>query len=232
MFSCLNRFLFFVFAIICLLCSLLALVPIFGSNIEAHITENSSREVQVRRGRYGVYTKKNGVEQPKMKTEYLYSYEFTLNGVKYTGSSTEQKLVHKKGGKVTVYYLPFYPKINTSMEKTTLFILCGFCFISGIVLLRSSFTGRRPAIEIGGRGALDFGPKGPTAKEVAAVRNQMAVSQPMPVQPQQVQPQQIQPQQIQQQNYIKPSEYAFCPKCGTPLTAGYAFCPKCGLKLS
>lgn len=224
MFSCLNRIIYFIFAILCLICSLLAFVPIFGCSIEANITENSQREVHAKRAGEFLYTKKNGVIQAKKVTEYTFSYEFTLNGEKYTGSSTETKLIHKKGGTVTVYYLPFYPKIHTSIPKNTLFIICGICFICGIVLLRSTFTGRRPAIVVGGRGALDFGPKCPTANEVASVRNQIATPQPFPQQ-------QIQ-QPVQQFNNIKPSEYAFCPKCGTPLTGGYAFCPKCGLKLS
>lgn len=245
--SCLNRFLFFVFGIICLLCSLFAFVPIVGTNIEATVTENSQREVHAKRGGDFLYTKKNNVVKPKMKTEYTYSYEFTVNGEKYTGSSTENELIHKKGGKVTVYYLPFYPKIHTSIQKNHLFILCGICFICGLVLLRSSFTGRRPAINIGGGGNdiyhQDWGPKYPNASAIASVKNQIATPQPVQPQPQQIyqqpvqpQPQQIyqQPQQqiVQQQNSIKPSEYAFCPKCGTPLTGGYAFCPKCGLKLS
>ena len=229
----LRRLLFFIFSIICLLCSLLALVPIFGSNIEATVTENSERQVHAKRAGEFVYTKKNGVVQAKMKTEYLYSYEFTLNGEKFTGSSTETKQIHKKGGKVTVYYLPFYPKINTSMEKTTLFILCGICFIAGIVLLISSITGRRAEIVIGGHANdiyhQDWGPKYPSANSVASVKEQIAT--PQPVQPQ-IQPQIIQPQQVQQTNVIKPSDYAFCPKCGTPLAGGYAFCPKCGLRLS
>ena len=234
MFSCLNRILFFVFGIICLLCSLFALVPIVGTNIEATVTENSQREVHAKRGGDYLYTKKNGVVQAKMKTEYTYSYEFTLNGEKYTGSSTEAQLIHKKGGKVTVYYLPFYPKINTSMPKNTLYILCGICLIAGIALLRSSLTGRRPAIVIGGSGNdihhQDwFGPKYPKASEVASVKNQIATSQPVQ---NQIPSQQVQPQQVPQQNNIKPSDYAFCPKCGTPLGSGYAFCPKCGLRLS
>ena len=106
-------------------------------------------------------------------------------------------------------------------------------FIASIVLLKSSITGRRAEIVIGGRANdiyhQDWGPKYPSADSVASVKEQIAT--PQPVQPQ-IQPQIIQLQQVQQQNIIKPSEYAFCPKCGTPLTSGYAFCPKCGLRLS
>ena len=228
-----TRIIYFIFAIICFICSLFAFVPVFGNSIEAIVTENSNREVQVKRGGKFVYTKNKGIEQPKMRTEYIYSYEFTINGEKFTGSGTEYEFNHKKGSKITVYYLPFYPKIHTSIQRNHLFLFCGILFIASIVLLKSSITGRRAEIVIGGRANdiyhQDWGPKYPSADSVASVKEQIAT--PQPVQPQ-IQPQIIQLQQVQQQNIIKPSEYAFCPKCGTPLTSGYAFCPKCGLRLS
>ena len=131
-------------ALVCFFCSLLGLVPILGNSVQATITENSSRVVNVKRAGRQVYVNKNGYEQPMTRTEYTYSYEFSLNGEKYTGSSSEIIQEHKKGGSVTVYYLPFYPKIHSSMNPKHLYILCGICLLCGIVIMRSVFTGRRP----------------------------------------------------------------------------------------
>ncbi|MBP5467834.1 MAG: zinc ribbon domain-containing protein [Candidatus Riflebacteria bacterium] len=111
-------------------------------------------------------------------------------------------------------------------------MFCGILFIASIVLFKSSITGRRAEIVIGGRANdiyhQDWGPKYPSADSVASVKEQIAT--PQPVQPQ-IQPLIIQPQPIiQPQNTINPANYAFCPKCGTQLGTGYAFCPKCGFK--
>ena len=217
----LRKIFCFFIAIVCLLCSLLALVPIFGNKTEALVTENSSRTVNVRRGGRQVYEDKNGYEVHKTRTEYTYSYEFTINGEKYTGSSSEYEQTHKKGGKVTVYYLPFYPKIHSSMKPIYLYFLCGICFLSGLVLMRSAFYGRRAEINIGGRNnVLDFGPKYPTGN---AVQNRHQTQNPQPVL-------QIVPQPQQIVNAVNSNGYSFCPKCGTGLGVGYAFCPKCGCK--
>ncbi len=218
----LRRIFWFFIALVCLLCSLLALVPIFGNKTEALVTENSSRTVNVRRGGRQVYVDKNGYEIPKTRTEYTYSYEFTINGEKYTGSSSEYEQTHKKGGKVTVYYVPFYPKIHSSMKPIYLYFLCGLCFLSGLVLMRSVFTGRRPEINIGGQNSSVFGPKYPTVN-TAQINAPIPNPQPMPQVVQQPLPQQM-------VNAVNPNGYSFCPKCGTPLGAGYAFCPKCGCK--
>ncbi len=217
-----RRIFWFFIALVCLLCSLLALVPIFGNKTEALVTENSSRTVNVRRGGRQVYVDKNGYEIQKTRTEYTYSYEFTINGEKYTGSSSEYEQTHKKGGKVTVYYVPFYPKIHSSMKPIYLYFLCGLCFLSGLVLMRSVFTGRRPEINIGGQNASVFGPINPTVN-TAQINAPIPNPQPMPQVVQQPLPQQM-------VNAVNPNGYSFCPKCGTPLGAGYAFCPKCGCK--
>jgi hypothetical protein len=209
----------------------LALVPILGNKTEALVTENSSRTVNVRRGGRQVYVDKNGYEVQKTRTEYTYSYEFLVNGEKYTGSSSEYEQTHKKGGKVTVYYLPFYPKIHSSMKPIYLYFLCGICFLSGLVLMRSVFTGRRPEINIGGRNnGFAFGPKYPSNNAVQSVlqnQNPQPMQQFVPVQSQTI----PQPQQFQQiPSNSNTNGYSFCPKCGSPLGAGYAFCPKCGCK--
>ena len=216
-----RRIFWFLIGLVCLICSLLAFVPILGNSVEAIVTENSSRIVNVRRGGRQVYVDKDGYEQKKTRTEYTYSYEFFINGEKYTGNSSEYEQTHKKGGKVTVYYLPFYPKIHSSMKPTYLYFLCGICFLSGLVLMRSAFSGRRAEINIGGRNnVLDFGPKYPTGN---AVQNRSQIQNPLPVQ-------QIVQQPQQMVNAANPSGYSFCPKCGTALGVGYAFCPKCGCK--
>ena len=229
----LRRIFWFFIALVCFICSLLALVPIFGSNTEALVTENSSRTVNVRRGGRQVYENKNGYEVQKTRKEYTYSYEFTINGEKYTGSSSEYEQTHKKGGKVTVYYLPFYPKIHSSMKPSHLYFLCGICFLCGIVIMGSVFTGRRPEINIGGGNAFVSGPLYPTG---TTRQNRATTSNPQPVQ-QFIQPQPQPIQQIQQiqqvqqlQNNSSSNGYAFCPKCGSALGSGYAFCPKCGFK--
>ena len=222
----LTRIFWFLIGLVCLICSLLALVPIFGSSVEGNVTENSSRIVNVRRGGRQVYENKNGYEIQKTRKEYTYSYEFTVNGEKYTGSTSEYEQTHKKGGKVTVYYLPFYPKIHSSMKPIYLYFLCGICFLSGLLLIRSSFSGRRPEINIGGRNSLVSGPIYPT---VTTSQNRVTTSNPQPVQ-QYIQPVQ-QVQQVQQiQNNAGSNGYAFCPKCGSALGLGFAFCPKCGFK--
>ena len=228
-----SRIFWFLIGLVCFICSFLAFVPILGNSVEAIVTENSSRIVNVRRGGRQVYEDKNGYEVHKTRTEYTYSYEFTINGEKYTGSSSEYEQTHKKGGKVTVYYLPFYPKIHSSMKPIYLYFLCGICFLSGLVLMRSVFSGRRPEINIGGRNnVLDFGPKYPTG---VTTQNRFAVAptpQPVHQAVQQPMPQSV-PQVIQQsqQNIPNPSAFAFCPKCGNPLAANYVFCPKCGYKI-
>ncbi len=215
-----RRIFWLFIGLVCLICSSLALVPILGNSVEANVTENSSRTVYVKRGSRYVYVNKNGYEQKKTRTEYTYSYEFTINGEKYTGSSSEYEQIHKKGGKVTVYYLPFYPKIHSSMNPNHLYILCGICLLCGIVIIRSSFTGRRPAIEIGNN-VFAAGPKYPTANEIASINKQIATQSQT----------QYQPQQIQSPNNSNQSAYSFCPKCGSALASGYAFCPKCGFKI-
>ena len=215
-----SRIFWFLIGLVCLICSLLAFVPILGNSVEANVTENSSRIVNVRRGGRQVYVDKDGYEQKKTRTEYTYSYEFFINGEKYTGSSSEYEQTHKKGGKVTVYYLPFYPKIHSSMKPIYLYFLCGICFLSGILLIRSSFSGRRPELNIGSRNAFVSGPIYPTGN---AVQNRPQMQNPQPVQ-------QIVQQPQQMANATNPNGYAFCPKCGSALGVGYAFCPKCGCK--
>ncbi len=227
----LTRIFWFLVALVCLLCSLVGIVPIVGKSTEALVTENSSRTVNVRRGGRQVYVNKNGYEVQKTRTEYTYSYEFFVNGEKYTGSFSEYEQIHKKGGKVTVYYLPFYPKIHSSMNPYLLYFLSGICFLSGIVLMRSSISGRRPEINIGGRNnVFTSGPKYPSNNAVQSVlqnQNPQPMQQFVPIQPQIV-PQTQQFQQIPSNSNT--NGYAFCPKCGSPLGAGYAFCPKCGCK--
>ncbi len=226
-------FVFFI-ALICLLCSLLGLIPIIGNSVQATITENSSRIVNVKRAGRQVYVNKNGFEQPKTRTEYTYSYEFSVNGEKYTGCFSEIKQEHKKGDSITVYYLPFYPKIHSSMKPIHLYVLCGICLLSGILIMRSVFTGRRPEINIGSGNALNLGPKYPTNTSVPQKQN--IIQNPQPVQ----QIIQTQPQSFQQaaqtvkqtqNNTSNPSGYAFCPKCGTAVGSDFAFCMKCGYKL-
>ena len=221
-----TRIFWFLVAVVCLLCSLVGLVPIVGKSTEALVTENSSRIVNVKRGGRQVYINKNGYEMPKTRTEYTFSYEFSVNGEKYTGSFSEYKQIHKKGGKVTVYYLPFYPKIHSSMNPNHLYFLSGICLICGLVMMRSAISGRRPEINIGGRN-VDYSPKYSSNN---AVQN---VSQNQPPQPMQQfvagQSQTI-PQNQLIQNNTNPNSYSFCPKCGSPLGVGYAFCPKCGCK--
>ncbi len=227
----LRKIFWFFIAIVCFLCSLLALVPIFGNKTEALVTENSSRTVNVRRGGRQVYENKNGYEVHKTRTEYTYSYEFTINGEKYTGSSSEYEQTHKKGGKVTVYYLPFYPKIHSSMKPIYLYFLCGICFLCGLVLMRSVFTGRRPEINIGGRNnGFTTGPTYPSNNAIQSVlqnHNPQPMQQFVPVQQQTI-PQTQQFQQVTSNSNT--NGYSFCPKCGSPLGSGYAFCPKCGCK--
>lgn len=222
----LRKIFWFFIAIVCLLCSLLALVPIFGNKTEALVTENSSRTVNVRRGGRQVYVNKNGYEVQKTRTEYTYSYEFFVNGEKYTGSFSEYKQDHKKGGRVTVYYLPFYPKIHSSMNPNHLYFLSGICLICGLVMMRSSFSGRRPEINIGGRN-VDYSPNYSGNNAVQNV-SQNQIHQPMP-QFVSAQNQTIHQTQVMQNN-TNANSYSFCPKCGSPLGAGYAFCPKCGCK--
>ena len=226
-----SRIFWFLIGLVCFICSFLAFVPILGNSVEAIVTENSSRIVNVRRGGRQVYEDKNGYEVHKTRTEYTYSYEFTINGEKYTGSSSEYEQTHKKGGKVTVYYLPFYPKIHSSMKPIYLYFLCGICFLSGLVLMRSVFTGRRPEINIGGRyNGFAFGPKYPSNNAVQSVlqnQNPQPMQQFVPVQSQTI-PQIQQFQQIP--SNLNTNGYSFCPKCGSPLGAGFSFCPKCGFK--
>ena len=233
----LRRIFNFFVALVCFFCSSLGLVPVLGGKTEAHITDNSSRIVNVERNGRQVYVRnKNGYEKPMTKTEYTYSYEFSVNGEKFTGESYEDIPVHKKGGTTTVYYIPFYPKIHTDMKPIKLYGLCGLCFLCGLVFLRSAITGRRAAINIGGSDSMiNFGPKNPTlnpADYPAPVQNPQPVQQIIQPQPQQfVQTQQIiQPQPQQMVNAANPKGYSFCPKCGTALGVGYAFCPKCGFK--
>jgi hypothetical protein len=227
--GCLFRVICFVASIILFIGGVFfGLIGSFGKSVEGIVTETSTKKIyHQRNNERELYVKKNGTWQKKERIQYNYNYEFTVDGKKYTGNSSEGKLTHTKGSKVTIYYLPNYPQYNTTVEKFYAFLLMAFLWILSYVLMKSTFSGRRPKIQIGSSSLLDFGPKLPKAAALAtvnsvSVQNQGTQPASQPVQ-QQVQTVTQQPQSS--------NNYAFCPKCGTQLGAGYAFCPKCGFKL-